>query len=360
MSLLAVPILDTTFVTAVRVLSGRAPSQGGRDHTSHRLVAVGLPQRSAVGILWMLAAAGGAISFLFTRHDVTWGLIVVACFLLALAIFAVYLARVRVYDGGDFARVRDQRFTPLVVDIMYKRRIAEVILDVCLTTLAYYSAYRLRFEGSELAPNYVYFIRSLPIVIACQLAALFIVGGYRGTWRLFGMMDGVIFMRGIIGGTLLSQLVILYTDRYEHYSRSVFVIYAALLMLAITGTRASFRLIGEYIDRRRLAGRRCVIYGTGHASLATVREAFGHEAPRILGFIDDNPLNSHMRVAGYSVLGTCARLLTMITEGKVDCVVLNTHLLDVERLKGIERACEDNEVELLRLDVQLRPLSNIS
>jgi UDP-GlcNAc:undecaprenyl-phosphate/decaprenyl-phosphate GlcNAc-1-phosphate transferase len=34
---LFIPIFDTTFVTILRKLSGRAASQGGRDHTSHRL-----------------------------------------------------------------------------------------------------------------------------------------------------------------------------------------------------------------------------------------------------------------------------------------------------------------------------------
>src|SRR5207248_1096084 len=33
--ILLIPIFDTTFVTLLRKLSGRAASQGGRDHTSH-------------------------------------------------------------------------------------------------------------------------------------------------------------------------------------------------------------------------------------------------------------------------------------------------------------------------------------
>jgi UDP-GlcNAc:undecaprenyl-phosphate GlcNAc-1-phosphate transferase len=40
--LLLIPIFDTTLVTVLRLLSGRKASQGGRDHSSHRLVAVGL------------------------------------------------------------------------------------------------------------------------------------------------------------------------------------------------------------------------------------------------------------------------------------------------------------------------------
>ena len=54
--ILFIPIFDTTLVTVLRKLSGRAASQGGRDHTSHRLVALGLSERRAV---WMLYGVRG-------------------------------------------------------------------------------------------------------------------------------------------------------------------------------------------------------------------------------------------------------------------------------------------------------------
>src|SRR5215213_2435992 len=44
---MALPILDTTLVTVVRSLHHRPISMGGRDHLSHRLVALGLNERSA-------------------------------------------------------------------------------------------------------------------------------------------------------------------------------------------------------------------------------------------------------------------------------------------------------------------------
>ena len=42
MLVLLIPIFDTTLVTVSRLLSGRSAAQGGRDHSSHRLVAIGL------------------------------------------------------------------------------------------------------------------------------------------------------------------------------------------------------------------------------------------------------------------------------------------------------------------------------
>jgi len=354
---LLLPIFDTTLVTALRLLSGRRPSQGGRDHMSHRLVAVGLSERRAVTTLWALAVAGGLISLLH-HQEKGWGLIAALTFVLAMIIFAVYLARIRVYDEGDLKALEGQAFTPLVANFMYKGRVAEVLLDLCLIPLAYYSAYRLRFEGSLFSANYEFFIQSLPVVIAAQLLALFVVGGYRGTWRHFGMMDTVTFGKGVVLGTVAAQIVILYLYRFESYSRAVFVIDAALLMLLLSGSRASFRLVAEFILRRSSLGRRCVIYGTGGASLGTIREGFGADVTlKIVGFIDDDPLHRRMRVSGYSVLGDYAQLLGMIERRDVDCVVLNTPVVSVERLQELEQRCGTHEIDLLRLHVHLKPLS---
>jgi UDP-GlcNAc:undecaprenyl-phosphate GlcNAc-1-phosphate transferase len=358
--LLLIPIFDTTLVTALRLLSGRRPSQGGRDHASHRLVAVGLSERAAVMVLWTLAAGGGTVSVLLQRSDPSWGIITALGFVLAMVIFGVYLGRIRVYEA-EASPLHGEGVTPLVTDFMYKRRVAEVLLDLCLVPLAYYTAYRLRFEGELLLPNYPFFLRSLPVVLSSQLLALFVVGGYRGTWRYFGMMDAVVFVKGVILGTVSAELVILYLYRFENYSRSVFVIDAAILVLLLAGTRASFRLVGEFVDRRRSEGQRCLIYGTGGASLATIREAFGPDTPlKIVGFVDDNPSHRLNTVGGYPVVGEYPDLLKIIARNQIDCVVLNTHLVDVSHLQELEMACLEHDVELLKLDVHLKPFSAVS
>jgi len=113
------------------------------------------------------------------------------------------------------------------------------------------------------------------VVLATQLIALFVVGGYRGTWRHFGIMDAVVFARGVLLGTVSAVLILLFAYNFENYSQAIFVIYAALLLLLLAGSRASFRLVGEFIDRRRPTTRRCVIYGTNGASIGTILQSFG-------------------------------------------------------------------------------------
>jgi UDP-GlcNAc:undecaprenyl-phosphate GlcNAc-1-phosphate transferase len=50
---LGVAIFDTTLVTLCRLRHDRSPMRGGRDHTSHRLVAVGLPVPAAVALVYV-------------------------------------------------------------------------------------------------------------------------------------------------------------------------------------------------------------------------------------------------------------------------------------------------------------------
>src|SRR5256885_3774946 len=70
---LLLPIFDTTLVTAIRLLSGRSPSQGGRDHSSHRLVAVGLSGAGAGAKAWVVAAGRGVIWIVYRQGGGGWG-----------------------------------------------------------------------------------------------------------------------------------------------------------------------------------------------------------------------------------------------------------------------------------------------
>src|SRR5436309_15954748 len=71
---LLIPIFDTTLVTLSRWVSGRRASQGGRDHSSHRLVAIGLSERRAVALLWLLAAISGGIGVALDYLNKGWSL----------------------------------------------------------------------------------------------------------------------------------------------------------------------------------------------------------------------------------------------------------------------------------------------
>mgnify|MGYP001499806148 CR=1 FL=1 len=66
---IAVPIFDTTFVSITRKLRGKSAVQGGQDHSSHRLVLVGMNERQAVRVLYGLSIFGGLIALLIQRYS---------------------------------------------------------------------------------------------------------------------------------------------------------------------------------------------------------------------------------------------------------------------------------------------------
>ena len=357
---LLIPIFDTTLVTLSRWRSGRRASQGGRDHSSHRLVAIGLSERRAVTLLWLLAAVGGMLGVVlgyFGQRWSSWSVLLVAAFVLGMIVFAVYLAGIRVYENDD-VRANRGTLTPIVVDFMHKRRVAEVLLDFCLITFCYYTAYRLRFEDpDEFLLNFATFTRSLPVVLAAQMIAFFAVGVYRGVWRHFGMMDSLVIARGVFLGTVGAELFILYVYHFFAYSRTVFAVYAVLLLIAVTLSRASFRLLGEFVQRQRQSGVRVVIYGAGDNGGLVLREVFaGDGDAKILGFIDDDPRKAGIRVGGYPVLGGSSALTVLAKAGAVDRVIICAPQMPPERLNNLEVLCAENNISLLRLKVGLESI----
>lgn len=356
---LLIPILDTTLVTVSRMISGRSAATGGSDHTSHRLVSIGLSERAAVAVLWSLAGVAAAAGVAMRQLSGTWPPLLALLVLIGMMIVCVYLAKVRVYEGADAMLLRQGRITPLVVNFMYKRRVAEVLLDLCLVTAAYYSAYRLMWgDPLEFRANFAYFLQSLPVVVACQMVALFVVGAYRGVWQYFGLMDTVVFAKGVALGWISSQVALLYLYRFTSYSRGVFVVYAITLLMFLTTSRASFRLMGEFVQRRRYTARRLIIYGAGDGGALAVRELLNDRTTRyrMLGFIDDDPKKYKLRVHGYAILGAYEELARVIRAGEVDHVVVSVRNLDPMRLQRLEGCCEEYDVTLSRLHLNIQQL----
>ncbi len=285
---LLVPLLDTALVTCTRVLNDRPVVDGGRDHTSHRLVASGLSEPQTLAVLWTLGAVSGGVGWVVATQDAGWSIPMASASVIATALLGTYLAHV---DPSDMLGDRGARSwtapSPGGGSPAGSGRGAEVVLDFCLIAGVYHAAYRLRFAGSAFEVNYEYLLRSLPIVVVCQLVALWAAGAYRTSWRRFGLAEAAGLARAAAGGTIAAQFLILYLYRFAGYSRLIFIYDGVLLLLALVATRVSFRLADEYLRVRRPAGRRLIAHGAGRrrgmrtpACRNAVRAAVAARKPR--------------------------------------------------------------------------------
>lgn len=105
----SVAIFDTSLVTLTRVYHRISPFTGGRDHTSHRLVKVGLPVRVAVGLIHIAGASVGVIAFVVARVDDTSGWILVGLTAALMSGFGTLLAMVPVYETSTHALYQMRR-----------------------------------------------------------------------------------------------------------------------------------------------------------------------------------------------------------------------------------------------------------
>src|SRR6266850_359434 len=346
---LFIPIFDTTFVTILRKLSGRAASQGGRDHTSHRLVALGTSERHAVWLLYGLAALSGVLALLVQNVKLDVSLAAIAGFTILLTLLGVYLAGVKVYDETEEALAADDNsLYAFLIDLSYKRRIFEVLLDVILILLAYWGAYAVKFGALSGSTAWKLFLRTLPILVFVKMASFLVMGVYRGLWRYTGLDDLVVFAKAVVLSSVVSVMAVLFTFRFEGFSRTVFLIDGILMFMFLAGSRLAFRLFRQVIPIAKSAeGRRVLIYGSGDAGELLLRELLNNRelmyAP--VGFMDDDPKKHGKVIHGFRVFGGNGLLKRIIGEHQVEQVLISSPQISEERIAEIWRECEAQRSE---------------
>ena len=351
-----IPIVDTTLVSITRKLFGRHISQGGRDHSSHRLVAVGFSERKAVMILYAFSIVSGGLALLMRWLSPYVGLMILAVYVLFVVFFWIYLGKIRVYEE-DSILSRKGGITPVLVEVTYRRRLLEVLLDFVLVCLAYYAAYLLRFEGN-LRGNFDMFVKSLPIIIAAQIVSSYFFGIYKGVWESTGINDLITYGKAVTSATVLTIMVLLGLYRFSGFSRAVFVIYWVLMIVFMSGSRLSFRLLDEAMGSRARGGKKTLIYGAGMAGQLTLRELESNKALglKAVGFIDDNRSLQGRRIRGYTVLGGRSDLVRIIEKYGIEEVIVSFKKNGDEAKDEIQRYLgsigKDVKVRQMKLTIQ--------
>jgi UDP-GlcNAc:undecaprenyl-phosphate GlcNAc-1-phosphate transferase len=353
--ILFIPIFDTTLVTVVRKLSGRAASQGGRDHASHRLVALGLSERRAVWMLYGFAGASGLLAMFVRRFEYHTGIAMVLGFAVVLTLVGVYLAGVKVYDEAEVQAAREKPLVSFLVDLSYKRRIFEVLLDVLLVILAYYFSYVLLF-GSELgAEVWLLFLSTVPVLIFVKMTGLLAAGVYRGLWRYISLDNLIVYAKAVAAGSAVSVLVLLFAFRFQGFSRAVFVLDAMIFFLMLAGSRVAFRLFRQILPAPSAGGRRVLIYGAGDAGEWLLREMRNNLRLQYtpVGFVDDDPFKKGKVIHGLRVFGGNGHLRRICEEQQVEEVLISSSRIGDERIAEIRRDCEDAQITLRRMRIEI-------
>lgn len=355
--LFLLPILDTTLVTVTRVLRGESPAQGGRDHASHRLIAFGLSERQAVMVLYVIALISGLMAIAIETIDYWLSLVLVPILVLSLAIFTAYLARLKVVVV-DSSSVGNS-LSRLMVDLTYRRRTFEIILDFFLIGIAYYLAF-FTYSGLSMTQDSLQlFLLSLPIAYAGTYLSFFLFGVYRGLWRYIGVGDLLRYLKATLGSVIIISLFayILFTDM--NFSLVPFILFAVFLFLGISASRSSFKILDQmYGQQARMAEERVLIIGAGDEGEMAVRwilmnPQFGY---RPVGFLDNDPYQAGRQIHGINILGTVDQIGEVLEEKMIDGVVLTSdNNISGDDLESVKMSCQEKGcwIRTLRLEFEL-------
>lgn len=344
--ILAIPIFDTTLVSVARTLHGRSVSEGGRDHSSHRLVSLGLSERSTVLVLYALTLVFGMFAVLATQLPLLDGLVLAVLLFIAMVLLGVYLGLVKVYPGEN----RTPSDVRLIGGILlHKKQVLQVSLDIPLIIVAFVGAQLLRFEGALPSSTYHAMLNALPLVLVVKLGAMAFLGGYQGMWRYAGVSDVLLAAAGSTLGSLVSVIVLYLMMSLTGLSKTALIVDWALFTLLAAGVRVGYVGLQQVFSMIPAPNApRVLILGAGLETPSLIdrlRDPLSPTRAEVVGILDDDPDKLGRTLNGVSILGALSSLRGMVKAEEIHCCLLG---VSPESHMGhtIRSFCEDARVAI--------------
>jgi len=368
-AVLAVPIFDTSFVTITRILNSRPITEGGNDHTMHRLVLLGLSERQTVLLLWGIAAifSAGALALYWVNTPLFIALMLFAG--AGFGLLGLYLAGATHYPRIDIPlRVERKTVSQKVGAIMqavaggpYWKSIVGTMVDLLLVGAALVLAFHLRYDGAPPPPYDDLMLLILPAVMTAKVTVFYLFGLYHGIWRHAGTSE---FVRLIMGSTAASAIVVIGIAAVgggTYLSPALVILDWMVTTAAIASIRFGFRGLRQYLAAQRDNGKRVLIYGSESASVLALRHIREDDTLHrtAVGFVDSNPNRVGMRVQGISVVGTPRDLEALGTDCEADELVIPTFSTDKDTQHELLRKCIRAGIDCRMFALDLHPAAPV-
>jgi UDP-GlcNAc:undecaprenyl-phosphate GlcNAc-1-phosphate transferase len=333
---LAIPILDTTLVTVRRLAERRPVTQGGKDHTSHRLVYYGLSETRAVGLLALIGVALGATGVAYNVLDrpavTALGILVTFALLVQFGSFLAELS-----ENERLGRPGDTSLRHAVT--VQPRRLIELAADAVLVGGTFLVVYLLFVDGRGTELQRGTFLAVLPILLGTTYVVYVVGGVYRRVWRFATSRDLAMIAVASLAATAAAWAIVMVTRDLGDFPREVFPVYAVAAAALAVLSRTLVRFVpaaGSAADGRT----RVLVLGAGNAGRGFVRALRPSEDVQVVGFLDDNPRLHRRRIQGVPVLGTTDDAAAVLTATAADELVITIPDVSAARLASLVDACE--------------------
>ena len=258
---------------------------------------------------------------------------------------------------------------------VHRHALPQLAVDAGLVALAYFLAYRLRFDGGIPATYDDLFRRTLPFAVAGSVVVFAVLGLYRHWVRYSSEQDFVRLAQAVLCAVLVlvayvavaQPVLVLAPDKgYVAVSipTGVLVLFGLLAGALLGGVRLLVRL--RY--RQPLRGMRpsrearsVLIVGAGDGGRLLLREILRNPGLgfRPVGFVDDDPRKRHMRVdRGLEVLGATTDLPRVLDDVEPDEVLIAVPSAPGTMRARVVRACRERGVPVRTMPTVFELLQN--
>lgn len=224
-----------------------------------------------------------------------------------------------------------------------------IFTDAAFFIISMVAAYLFRFEFS-VSLERIQQIKSLLLWIVPLKFIFFLSSGlYRGMWRYTGIRDFWLLARTSFLSTLVIIFIILYLNRFEGYSRAVFIIDGLLTFLLTGGARMMIRSYYAVYENpraipgfsRKIDSKRVIIVGAGDAGEKMLREILENYQLdyQVVGFIDDDPAKQGRSIHGVRVLGDVKKIPKIVGKKDIREILIAIPSASGNQIRSIVEIC---------------------
>ena len=230
--------------------------------------------------------------------------------------------------------------------------VALILTDLVLTAVLFLTAFYVRFLSGWIPPRYY---PSYPhyltiLFLATTLGVLFLnaAGAYepRRTSSTFSDVP-LVFKATVLLTLTLSAVTFFYRD--VDFSRLMFLLFAALFFLGVSGERIALRAILKSLRRRGFNMKRLMIIGAGDLGIKVLnvvrnKPEFGYH---VIGLLDDYYASERIEAThGAQVLGRIREINRVVERFKIDTAIIALPMRAYDKIARVVKKCEQEGIEV--------------
>jgi FlaA1/EpsC-like NDP-sugar epimerase len=229
--------------------------------------------------------------------------------------------------------------------LLRHRGAATVLVHAAIVTLAYTLAFALRFDFAIPMRMARILVLTLPVILACRLAAFWACGVFRGSWRYLKMHDVEDIIRASVLGSALFLSSVVFLHGMRGFPRAIFLLDLLLSTSSVAGSRLLVRWLRDHRERplvRRIE-QLVLIVGAGDAGVRLLEEIESRDRLRcaVVGFVDDDPVKLGLRLGGTPVLGKIDDLPALVATHEISEVLVAMPSAPGAILRRVVQHCRD-------------------